>query len=241
MDRRPSRTTALVGLVAAVAFLLIGLLIPIGVASAGGADLPAPVSGPSLDAEVASLLARGSSISGRSSGPASHVYDLDVARTPDDAGALLGRIRDAYATSGAGPRWGGRVQGEAGFVQLLGGRSTSGNPLTSIPDDARVRVLRPDPDGGAQYAVEYSWRSDGGQTVRFRAHGPDGAAPAGSNAAMGDTYRVQIGGRYLDDAGNLQPRGVHNPRSPNYDHGAADATHMPFGMGIPNPFTGGCS
>jgi hypothetical protein len=169
-------------------------------------------------------------------------YDNSLVRARgDSARASLGSISSAYATSGGGTRWGGRMQGDAGSVQLPGGRSTSGNPLTNIPDDARVRVLRPDPDGGAQYGVEYSWRSDGGQTVRFRAHGPDGTAPAGSNAAMGDTYRVQIGGRYLDDAGNLQPRGVHNSRSPNYDPGAANATHMPFGMCIPNPFTGGCS
>lgn len=91
------------------------------------------------------------------------------------------------------------------------------SPLENIPENAQVRVLKPDPNGGAQYGVEYKWVNEQGKTVRFRAHGPDGTAPPGSNAATGETYRVQVGSRYLDADGTLYPQGVHNPKSPNYD------------------------
>ncbi len=91
-----------------------------------------------------------------------------------------------------------------------------------------MRVLTPDPGGGVQYGVEYKWINEQGQTVRFRVHGPDATAPAGSNAALGETYRVQVGGRYMDAQGNLYPRGVHNPKSPSYDPTAANATHIPW-------------
>ena len=64
--------------------------------------------------------------------------------------------------------------------------------------------------------------------MRFRAHGPDSTAPAGSNAACGPTYRVQVGKQYMDVDGNLYPRNVHNPASPHYDPAAANATHIPF-------------
>ncbi len=101
-------------------------------------------------------------------------------------------------------------------------------PLRNIPADAQVRILKPDPAGGAQYGVEYKWVNEQGQTVRFRAHGPDGTAPAGSNAATGPTYRVQVGKQYMDVDGNLYPRNVHNPNSPHYDPAAANATHIPF-------------
>jgi hypothetical protein len=102
------------------------------------------------------------------------------------------------------------------------------DPMDIVPDDASVRVLRPDPNGGAQYGLEFKWINQNGQTVRLRVHGPDGTAPAGSNAASGDSYRVQIGARYQDIEGNLYHRNVHNPRSPNYDPAAADDSHIPW-------------
>ena len=41
------------------------------------------------------------------------------------------------------------------------------------------------------------------------------------------------GGRYMDAQGNLLPRGVHNPKSPNYDPEAANSTHIPWpGLGF---------
>jgi hypothetical protein len=100
--------------------------------------------------------------------------------------------------------------------------------LPNIPKNAKMRVLKPDPKGGAQYGVEYKWTNADGQTVRFRAHGPDATAPAGSNAASGPTYRLQVGNRYMDAQGNLHPRNVHNPNSPHYNPDAANATHIPF-------------
>lgn len=102
------------------------------------------------------------------------------------------------------------------------------SPLRKIPATSEKRIIKPDPNGGVQYGIEYKWVDDNGQTVRFRAHGPDGTAPAGSNAAIGPTYRVQVGNRYMDVNGNLYPRNVHNSNSPHYDPAAANATHIPF-------------
>jgi len=101
-------------------------------------------------------------------------------------------------------------------------------PIRNIPPDAQLRVLRPDPNGGVQYGIEYKWIDENGQTVRFRIHGPDGTAPPGSNSASGETYRVQVGRRYMDAQGNLHPAGVSNPNSPYYDPDAANATHIPW-------------
>lgn len=100
-----------------------------------------------------------------------------------------------------------------------------------MPADAHIRVLKPDPNGGAQYGVEYRWHADG-EVVKFRVHGPDGNAPPGSNAANGVIYRVQIGKRYMDAQGNLHPRNVHNRASPNYNPLAANATHIPFPLNL---------
>jgi RHS repeat-associated protein len=101
-------------------------------------------------------------------------------------------------------------------------------PLEDIPESSQLRLLRPDPNGGAQYGVQYKWVDTEDQIVRFRVHGPDANAPPGSHAAIGETYRVQVGGRYMDQEGTLYPRGVHNPKSPNYDPAAANATHIPW-------------
>ncbi|MFE8946539.1 polymorphic toxin type 30 domain-containing protein [Streptomyces sp. NPDC007856] len=111
------------------------------------------------------------------------------------------------------------------------------NPLDIVPDDAEVRVLKPDPNGGAQKGVEYKWKDpETGNTVRLRVHDKDGTAPAGSNAANGDVYRISIGGKYQDDAGNLYHRQVHNPNSPHYNPDAANGTHMPWPSQYPLPY-----
>ncbi|MGW0699643.1 polymorphic toxin type 30 domain-containing protein, partial [Streptomyces sp. NPDC002867] len=103
------------------------------------------------------------------------------------------------------------------------------NPLAVVPKDAEVRQLTPDPNGGAQKGVEYKWKDDvTGNVVRLRVHDADGTAPAGSNAANGDVYRLSIGGRYQDEAGTLYHRQVHNPNSPNYNSEAANDTHIPW-------------
>uniref|UniRef100_UPI0035AFF7C1 polymorphic toxin type 30 domain-containing protein n=1 Tax=Saccharopolyspora galaxeae TaxID=2781241 RepID=UPI0035AFF7C1 len=102
-----------------------------------------------------------------------------------------------------------------------------------VPDDAHVRELWPHPNGGSQYGLEFKWKSEAGKTVRLRIHGPDGTAPPGSNSAIGETYRLQIGKRYQDEAGNLHPAQVHNPDSPNFDPAAANATHIPWPAEFP--------
>ncbi|MBK0869027.1 hypothetical protein INP57_19655 [Saccharopolyspora sp. HNM0986] len=91
----------------------------------------------------------------------------------------------------------------------------------------------PHPNGGSQYGLEFKWKSEAGKTVRLRIHGPDGTAPPGSNSAIGETYRLQIGKRYQDEAGNLHPAQVHNPDSPNFDPAAANATHIPWPAEFP--------
>jgi hypothetical protein len=85
---------------AAVAFLIIGLLVPGGVASAEG--VPAPPATLSVDAEVPSLLARGSSITGASApAPASHAYDEPSVVAHSDGSELSsGPILGAHATRG---------------------------------------------------------------------------------------------------------------------------------------------
>ncbi|OXY94362.1 type IV secretion protein Rhs [Streptomyces diastatochromogenes] len=111
------------------------------------------------------------------------------------------------------------------------------NPLDIIPDDAEMRVLKPDPNGGAQKGVEYKWKDpETGNTVRLRVHDKDGTAPAGSNAANGDVYRISIGGKYQDEAGNLYHRQVHNPNSPHYNPDAANGTHIPWPSQFPLPY-----
>ncbi|MFE0187227.1 putative T7SS-secreted protein [Streptomyces sp. NPDC058989] len=103
------------------------------------------------------------------------------------------------------------------------------NPLDIVPSEAHVRQLTPDPNGGAQKGVEYKWADpETGNVVRMRVHDADGRAPAGSNAANGDIYRISIGGKYQDEAGILYHRQVHNPNSPHYNPDAANGTHIPW-------------
>ncbi|MGW6728883.1 putative T7SS-secreted protein [Nocardia sp. NPDC055029] len=102
------------------------------------------------------------------------------------------------------------------------------DPMSVVPDHASVRELTPDSNGGAQYGLEYKWIDSEGRTVRLRIHGPDGNAPEGSNAASGETYRIQFGGKYQDASGNLHPRNVHNSNSPHYNPNAANDSHIPW-------------
>jgi hypothetical protein len=169
-------------------------------------------------------------------------HSYDVIRHTYDVPTLVRVALDETSATGAHQslRSAGREASAAIATRTLGRSTTpvapvaaTNNPLANIPENAEVRVLKPDPNGGAQYGVKYKWTNPEGQTVRFRAHGPDVNAPLGSNAAAGDVYRVQVGGRYMDETGHLHPRGVHNPRSPNYEPAAANATHMPFIFGLP--------
>ncbi|MBN1172366.1 MAG: hypothetical protein JXA67_09345, partial [Micromonosporaceae bacterium] len=104
------------------------------------------------------------------------------------------------------------------------------DPMSVVPDHASVRELTPVP-GGSQYGLEFKWVDSQGRTVRLRIHGPDASAPPGSHSASGETYRIQISGRYQDEAGNLYHKNVHNPASPFYDPTAANATHIPWPPG----------
>lgn len=120
------------------------------------------------------------------------------------------------------------------LVHNCGGYDLRGkDPMSIVPDNASVRELKPDPNGGSQYGLEFKWKNADDKTVRLRIHGPDGRAPAGSNSATGETYRVQIGNQYQDEAGNLYHRQVHNPDSPFHDPTAANDTHIPWPSQFP--------
>ncbi|MER6393168.1 putative T7SS-secreted protein [Streptomyces sp. NPDC001523] len=103
------------------------------------------------------------------------------------------------------------------------------NPLDVVPEDAVKRILTPDANGGAQKGIEYKWTDPvSGNVARLRIHDADGTAPEGSHARNGDVYRLSVGGKYQDEAGNLYHRQVHNPRSEHYNPDAANNTHIPW-------------
>jgi Bacterial toxin 30/Pretoxin HINT domain len=82
------------------------------------------------------------------------------------------------------------------LVHNCGGYDLRGkDPMSIVPDNARVRGLTPDPNGGAQYGLEFKWLNEDGVTVRLRIHGPDGTAPPGSNSFMGEPtgFRLVVG------------------------------------------------
>ena len=183
---------------------------------------------------VARVSDAGSPHAERSSGrtPAQSMYDPAATRAADTKVLSCSRP-DASATRAPG----GRMQGDRGAIDFSGGRGSAGNPLENVPAGAEIRPFTPEP-GRIESGIKMQWQAESGQTVRFRAHGPDPLAPAGSNAASGPTYRVRVGNRYLDADGVAHPSGVHNPASSNYNPSAANATHMPFNFCIPTPW--GC-
>ncbi|NEC41250.1 putative T7SS-secreted protein [Streptomyces sp. SID8016] len=105
---------------------------------------------------------------------------------------------------------------------------TGRDPMSLVPDHAKIRELSPDPNGGAQYGLEYIWRDSGDRRVRLRIHGPDRGdnVPLDSSSRWNEVYRIQIAGRYQDMMGNLHHRQAHNPNSPHYDPDSASGTHM---------------
>jgi RHS repeat-associated protein len=110
---------------------------------------------------------------------------------PNDIGELTGpitQIDEPGTPQAAGPTGSDQVTGTTKQeCQPEENQASSPNPLDMVPEGASIRVLRPDPNGGAQVGIEYKWTNEQGQTVRLRIHGPDGTAPPGSNAAEGTT------------------------------------------------------
>ena len=169
-------------------------------------------------------------------------YDPETARytTPDPLGLTPAPNPDTYVSNphtwtdplGLSPHETAGPQ-QAAKNPAHGYDLRGKDPMSIVPDDAEVRWLTPHSNGGAQYGVEFKWSDDDGNTVRLRAHGPDGTAPVGSHAATGDVYRVQVGKRYQDIDGNLFHPNVHNPNSPHYNPTAANNTHMPWPSEFP--------
>ena len=139
-----------------------------------------------------------------------------------------------------------------GGYDLSGGQ----NPTDIVPPDASVRVLKPDPNGGAQEGLEWKWTEPTGAldadgnpvldengdpesiTYRLRVHSEDRGpnVPQDSNAYNGPTYRIQRGSRYQDQEGNFYHKQVHNDKSPFYDPAAANKTHIPWPSEYPLPW-----
>ncbi|MHC6624503.1 putative T7SS-secreted protein [Streptomyces globosus] len=110
------------------------------------------------------------------------------------------------------------------------------NPLDIIPKDAVQEPWRPIP-GGVEHGIKWKWTDDvTGKTVRMRVHGPDLGPHAGPNASSGPIYRIQIGGKFQDEAGNLYHKEIGNERSPNYNETAINDTHIPWPSNLPIPY-----
>ncbi|KOY55377.1 putative T7SS-secreted protein [Streptomyces sp. XY332] len=110
------------------------------------------------------------------------------------------------------------------------------NPLDIIPKDAVQEPWRPIP-GGVEHGIKWKWTDDvTGKTVRMRVHGPDLGPHAGPNASNGPIYRIQIGGKFQDEAGNLYHREIGNSNSPNYNETAINDTHIPWPSNLPIPY-----
>jgi RHS repeat-associated protein len=106
--------------------------------------------------------------------------------------------------------------------------SNGANPLSIIPKNATKEPWT-EQAGGVAQGVKWKWKDDvTGKTVRMRVHAADPKAPAGSNAAKGDIYRIQIGNQYQDVTGKLHHKKVHDKKSPNYNPEGANATHIPW-------------
>ncbi|MER6023462.1 SDR family NAD(P)-dependent oxidoreductase [Streptomyces anulatus] len=113
--------------------------------------------------------------------------------------------------------------------------STGANPMSIIPKNA-VREEWADQAGGVAQGAKWRWHDDvTGKTVRMRVHAADPKAPAGSNAAKGDIYRIQIGRQYQDATGKLYHPNVHKEASPHYDPAGTNATHIPWPSQHPRP------
>ncbi|MEV8534016.1 putative T7SS-secreted protein [Streptomyces sp. NPDC051211] len=166
-------------------------------------------------------------------------YDPETARylTPDPLGLAPAPNPATYVGN---PHTWSDPLGLAPYPPRLkdGGWDLRGHdPLSIVPKHANMRILTPDPNGGAQKGVEYHWYDkQTGNVVRLRVHDADGTAPPGSNAANGDVYRISIGGRYQDEAGNLYHRNVHKDQSPHFDPEAANRTHIPWPSAYPLPY-----
>lgn len=107
--------------------------------------------------------------------------------------------------------------------------------MSIIPKNA-VKEAWTEQAGGVAQGVKWKWKDDvTGKTVRMRVHAADPKAPAGSNAAKGDIYRIQIGNQYQDVSGHLWHKNVHNENSPHYNSAGANATHIPWPSQHPRP------
>ncbi|MGA5868081.1 putative T7SS-secreted protein [Streptomyces cinereoruber] len=111
------------------------------------------------------------------------------------------------------------------------------NPLDILPEDAILEnwhVVQ----GGVEHGIKWRWTDEvTGKTARLRVHGPDPAPHAGPNASSGPIYRVQIGNRFQDEAGNLYHPKIGNPNSTaHYNEEAINDTHIPWPSHLPVPY-----
>ncbi|MFG2672151.1 polymorphic toxin type 30 domain-containing protein [Streptomyces sp. NPDC048445] len=105
------------------------------------------------------------------------------------------------------------------------------NPLDIVPDDAKMRVLKPHSNGGAQRESNAC-----GKTLRLEIPFDSGCTTRTERPRQADVYRISIGGKYQDEAGNLYHRQVRNPNSPHHNTDAANSTHVPWPSQYPLPY-----
>ncbi|MGW6949483.1 putative T7SS-secreted protein [Streptomyces xanthophaeus] len=110
------------------------------------------------------------------------------------------------------------------------------DPMSIIPKDAVQEPWRAI-EGGVEHGIKWKWTDDvTGSTVRMRVHETDLGPHAGPNASSGPIYRIQIGNQFQDEAGQLYPRGIQNPKSPSYNETAINDTHIPWPSHLPVPY-----
>lgn len=101
------------------------------------------------------------------------------------------------------------------------------NPLDIVPDGADMRVLKPDPHGGARKGVEYKWEDpETGNMVHLRVHDKDGTAPRrlqrGKRGYLPHIGRREIPGRRGEPVSPTGPQPEQSPlqsgRGPCHTH-----------------------
>ena len=115
------------------------------------------------------------------------------------------------------------------FIDVTGVRDLA----SRIPSNANRLPWKTIP-GGAEQGIKWKWTDAAGNKWQVRAHSLDPGAPAGSNAANGWIYRVEVnpsqtgGTWYMDGNGTFWKQNTLNPDSPHFVPGAPNDTHIPF-------------
>jgi hypothetical protein len=189
-----------------------------------------------LSAEAQAALANPAGANGPNEQPA------DAAQTGSGIG-MAGHAVSAPRTPGGswarGP--GSSIPHEPTIRRLQGTNPNAGQPNAfdgvrgQSAEDAISRVPRGaerpnfDPGPTNMDGVKFKWNNADGSAGRMRIHGPDPAAPAGSNSAEGYVARIESGKTTFNgDTNSYVKPNVFNENSPMYDAAAANGAHVPL-------------